>query len=112
MDYKIRDIELVSFYLAWQHTAFYKPRDSAASFRIGRKREAISQSEKPPPALQNPISPLNVPLMAADFVSYHKVCCRFRYAHNLIHCRGPPKSIWFTKSDALGGKLHDVLAVA
>lgn len=48
MDYKIRDIELASFYLAWQHTAFYKPRDSAASFRIGRNRETITRSDDPP----------------------------------------------------------------
>mgnify|MGYP001069769484 CR=1 FL=1 len=51
MDYKIRDIELASFYLAWQHTAFYKPRDSAASFRIGRNRETITRSDDPPPRL-------------------------------------------------------------
>lgn len=90
MDYKIRDIELTSFYLAWQHTAFYKPRDSAASFRIGRNRETITRSDDPPPASQDPIASLNVSIRAADFVSDHKVCCSFYYAHTLIHCRGPP----------------------
>lgn len=93
MDYKIRDIELASFYLAWQHTAFNKPRDSAASFRMGRKRETTRKSEKPPPAWQNPIVPLNVPILAADFVSYHIVCCRFHFAHILPHCRGPPNNL-------------------
>ena len=90
MDYKIRDIELASFYLAWQHTAFYKPQDSAASFRIGRNRETITRSDDPPPASQDPIASLNVSIRAADFVSDHKVCCSFYYAHTLIHCRGPP----------------------
>ena len=90
MDYKIRDIELASFYLAWQHTAFYKPRDSAASFRIGRNRETITRSDDPPPASQDPIASLNVSIRVADFVSDHKVCCSFYYAHTLIHCRGPP----------------------
>ena len=90
MDYKIRDIELASFYLAWQHTAFYKPRDSAASFRIGRNRETITRSDDPPPASQDPIASLNVSIRAADFVSDHKVCCSFYYSHTLIHCRGPP----------------------
>ena len=92
MDYKIRDIELASFYLAWQHTAFYKPRDSAASFRIGRNRETITRSDDPPPASQDPIASLNVSIRAADFVSDHKVCCSFYYAHTLIHCRGPPSA--------------------
>ena len=90
MDYKIRDIELASFYLAWQHTAFYKPRDSAASFRIGRNRETITRSDDPPPASQDPIASLNVSIRVADFVSDHKVCCSFYYAHTLIRCRGPP----------------------
>ena len=111
MDYKIRDIELASFYLAWQHTAFYKPRDSAASFRIGRNRETITRSDDPPPASQDPIAPLNVSIRAADFVSDHKVCCSFFYAHVLIRCRGPP-SVSDPKSDALGGKLHVILAAA
>ena len=89
MDYKIRDIELASFYLAWQHTAFYKPRDSAASFRIGRNRETITRSDDPPPASQDPIASLNVSIRAADFVSDHKVCCSFYYAHTLIHWGEP-----------------------
>ena len=66
MDYKIRDIELASFYLAWQHTAFYKPRDSAASFRIGRNRETITRSDDPPPASQDPIASLNVSIPHPD----------------------------------------------
>ena len=56
---KIRDIELASFYLAWQHTAFYKPRDSAVPFRMGRNREPITKGDNPSPASQNPIVPLN-----------------------------------------------------
>lgn len=111
MDYKIRDIELVSFYLAWQHTAFYKPRDSAASFYTGRKRETITKSDDPPPASQNPIASLNVLIHAADFVSDHKVRCSFYYAHTLIHCRGPPVCL-VQKSDALGGKPNVILAAA
>lgn len=90
MDDKIRDIELVSLYLTWQHTAFYKPRDSVGPFRMGRNREAITKSDDPPPASQNPIASLNVFIRAADFVSDHKVCCSFYYAHVLIRCRGPP----------------------
>ena len=90
MDDKIRDIELVSLYLTWQHTAFYKPRDSVGPFRMGRNREAITKSDDPPPASQNPIASLNVFIRAADFVSDHKVCCSFYYAHTLIRCRGPP----------------------
>lgn len=90
MDYKIRDIELASFYLAWQHTAFYKPRDSAALFRMGRDRETIMKSDDPPPALLAPIALLNVLIRAADFVSNHKICCPFGYGNLLIRCRGPP----------------------
>ena len=66
MDDKIRDIELVSLYLTWQHTAFYKPRDSVGPFRMGRNREAITKSDDPPPASQNPIASLNVFIRAAD----------------------------------------------
>ena len=111
MDDKIRDIELVSLYLTWQHTAFYKPRDSAASFRMGRNRETITKSDDPPPVSQDPIASLNVFTRAADFVSDHKVCCSFYYAHVLIRCRGPPVCL-IQKSDALGGKLHVILAAA
>ena len=68
MDYKIRDIELASFYLAWQHTAFYKPRDSAASFRIGRNRETITRSDDPPPASR-------IPLRRSVYLSGQQILC-------------------------------------
>ena len=90
MDYKIRDIELASFYLAWQHTAFYKPQDSAAPFHIGRNREPVTKSDGPHPTLWDPITPLNVSQQTADFVFYHRVCCFFSYIQHLRHCRGPP----------------------
>lgn len=54
MDHKIRDIELASIYLAWQHTAFYKSRDSAAPFRTGRNREPVTKSDGPHPTLWDP----------------------------------------------------------
>lgn len=69
MDYKIRDIELASFYLAWQHTAFYKPRDSAASFRIGRNRETITRSDDPPPP------PRRIPLRRSMYLSGQQILC-------------------------------------
>lgn len=103
MDCKIRDIGLVKLCLTWQHTAFNKPRDSAASFRMGRKREAISKSEEPPPAQQNPIAPLNVLSLAADFALSRNICCFFYYAHDLSRCRGPPHMSEPRKSDIPGG---------
>lgn len=103
MDCKIRDIGLVKLYLTWQHTAFNKPRDSAASFRMGRKREAISESEEPPPAQQNPIASLNVLSLAADFALSRNICCVFYDARNLSHCRGPPYVSEPRKSDIPGG---------
>ena len=91
MDDKSRDIELLSRYLTWQHTAFYKLRDSAAPFRMDRNRKTITKSDDSPPASQNPITSLNVSIRAADFVSDHEVCCSFYNAHVLIRCRGPQR---------------------
>lgn len=90
MDCKIRDIELAGIYLAWQHTAFNKPRKSAASFRTGRKRETITKSDEHHPTSRGPIALLNVSLQTVDFVFHHKVCCFFSYIQRLDHCRGPP----------------------
>lgn len=82
MDFKTRDIGLVEYSLTWQHTAF-QPRDSASSF--------LFQKSDPLFIRQNPNTPLNVPKQAADFVSYHKICCFFFFKRT-FHCRDPPPS--------------------
>lgn len=94
MDFKIRGIELVKKTLTWLHTAF-KHRDSAKFFHRSRKRKFKSKEDKPPPAQQNPIAPLNVSFFGrtAGFVSCHKVCCFLYFHHRLIHCRSPPSCL-------------------
>ena len=68
MDYKIRDIELVSLYLTWQHTALYKPRDSGVPFRMGRNRETIAKSD-------DPLPPRRIPLRRSMYLSGQQILC-------------------------------------
>ena len=92
MDHKIYNIELVNRLLAWQHTAF-KTKTSLPGF-LSRARESAPKTDKPPPAQQEPIDPLNVISMdAADFVLCRKVCCFLIGFHP--RCRGPPP-VWIS----------------
>lgn len=90
MDFKIRGIELVKCALTRQHTAF-QPRDSAGLYLIHQRFKIPFQKSEPLRTQQNPNTPLNVPKQAADFVSYHKICCLFFFKCP-FHCRDPPPS--------------------